>query len=209
MKKALKMIIFVKYIILNICIFASGFGSNFRAIYRAHKKGLIKSNIKLLISNNSMCGAVLYAQKHKIAFEHISSFKYPKADELETKMMSVLIKHKIDFIVLAGYMKKIPDSILNKYSGRIINIHPALLPAFGGEGMYGLNVHRAVLESGVKCSGLTIHYVDKEYDNGKIIFQKSVKVEEEDDEISLQKKILKLEHKYYPKIISEIEKEYG
>ena len=156
-----------------------------------------------------MCGAVLYAQKHKIAFEHISSFKYPKADELETKMMSVLIKHKIDFIVLAGYMKKIPDSILNKYSGRIINIHPALLPAFGGEGMYGLNVHRAVLESGVKYSGLTIHYVDKEYDNGKIIFQKSVKVEEDDDEISLQKKILKLEHKYYPKIISEIEKEYG
>jgi formyltetrahydrofolate-dependent phosphoribosylglycinamide formyltransferase len=192
---------------LNICIFASGNGSNFKSIYRAHRKGKIKSNIKLLITNNSSCGAALFAKKYKIPCEHISSEKYDD-NELEIKMTSVLIKHKIDFIVLAGYMKKLPDSIVNKYQDRIINIHPALLPSFGGKGMYGLNVHKAVLESGVRYSGLTIHYVDNEYDNGRIIFQKSVKIDDEDTPETLQEKILKQEHIYYPKIIAELEKNY-
>ena len=192
---------------MNICIFASGNGSNFKSIYRAHRKGKIKSNIKLLITNNSSCGVALFAKKYKIPCEHISSEKYDD-NELEIKMTSVLIKHKIDFIVLAGYMKKLPDSIVNKYQDRIINIHPALLPSFGGKGMYGLNVHKAVLESGVRYSGLTIHYVDNEYDNGRIIFQKSVKIDDEDTPETLQEKILKQEHIYYPKIIAELEKNY-
>jgi len=192
---------------LNICIFASGTGSNFKSIYSAYRRGLIKSNIKLLITSNSTCGAALFAKKYKIPCEHISSAKY-NAKELETKMMSVLIKYKINFIVLAGYLKMLPESIVNKFDGKIINIHPALLPSFGGVGMYGLNVHKAVLDSGAKYSGLTIHYVDNVYDNGKIIFQKSIKVDKDDTPESLQERILKQEHIFYPRIIAELEKNY-
>jgi len=112
---------------------------------------------------------------------------------------------KIDLIVLAGYMKFIDKKIINRYNKRIINIHPALLPSFGGPGMFGINVHKAVIQSGVKVTGLTIHFVNEDYDKGEIVFQKCVKVSRKDDEFTLQKRILKLEHKYYSKIISKIE----
>ena len=195
---------------MYICVFASGGGSNFRAILNARRKGVIKSDIKLLVSNNSLCGAVGIAEENNIPFEHFSRKKYPVESDLEYGdiLKCILEKYGIDFIVLAGYMKLIPVNVINRYENRIINIHPALLPAFGGEGMYGINVHKAVLERGVKFSGLTVHYVNREYDKGKIIFQKVVKVNEEDDEYTLQKKILKFEHKCYPQVIAEIEKKY-
>ncbi len=99
----------------------------------------------------------------------------------------------------------IETEVLKKYKNKIINIHPALLPSFGGKGMYGINVHKAVIASGVKVSGITVHFVNENYDEGKIIFQKCCEVKSDDDELSLQKKILKLEHKYYTQVIKMFE----
>ncbi|HEY5536356.1 MAG TPA: phosphoribosylglycinamide formyltransferase [Ignavibacteria bacterium] len=193
---------------MNICIFASGRGSNFQAILNAKSKGLIHSNIKLFITNNSKCAAAEIARNNKIDIIHISRKAYPSLteDEYDNLFISVLKKYQIDLVVLAGYMKKINSGIIREFKNRIINIHPALLPSFGGENMFGLNVHKAVIESGVKVSGLTIHFVNENYDNGKIIFQKCVDVEDGVDEFSLQKKILNYEHECYPEIIRRIEK---
>jgi phosphoribosylglycinamide formyltransferase 1 len=193
---------------LNICIFASGSGTNFKAILDAKKNGVLKSNISLLITNNSKCGAVEIALNNGIEVFHISRKVYPDLSETDftNLYLDKLVAHNIDLIVLAGYMKMLSPSIIQNYKNRIINIHPALLPSFGGEGMYGMNVHRAVIKAGVKKSGVTIHFVNENYDEGKIIFQKSVNVSDEDDEFTLQKKVLALEHRYYSYVIGEIEK---
>lgn len=192
----------------NISIFASGTGTNFEAILKAKKKGIIKSNIPLLITNNSNCGAVEIAKRNSIDVVHISRKVYPDLSEenYAEVFLKVLKNYKIDLIVLAGYMKLLPGALIDEYENKIINIHPALLPSFGGKGMYGINVHRAVLDAGVKVTGITIHFVNKEYDKGRIIFQKCIEINSDDDEYSLQKRVLKYEHKYYPLIISEIEK---
>ncbi len=195
---------------MKICVFASGEGSNFNVIVESIKKGYLKSEVALLITNNSGCGAVRIAKNNRIKSVHISRKIFPvlSSKEYSEKFLSALKKHKIDFIVLAGYMKMIEPAILKKYKNKIINIHPALLPSFGGKGMYGLNVHRAVISSGVKVSGITIHLVDENYDEGKIIFQTCCEVCDDDNEFTLQKKIQKLEHKYYPQVIKKFEKDF-
>ena len=195
---------------MNICVFASGTGSNFRAILNAINKKKLLSKVSLLITNNSGCGAVAIAKRNKIAYLHISGKIYPghSNKEISQKYLEALEKHKIDFIVLSGYMKMIDPAILKKYKNKIINIHPALLPSFGGKGMYGINVHKAVIASGVKVSGITIHFVDEQYDEGKIIFQKCCEVKDDDDEFSLQKRILKMEHRYYWQVIKKFENDF-
>jgi phosphoribosylglycinamide formyltransferase 1 len=192
---------------LNICIFASGSGTNFKAILEAKKSGIIVSDIKLLVTNNSDCGAAAIAAENGIPVFHISRKVYPELSEKEYAdlFLKKFEEHKINFIVLAGYMKMMSPIIIRKFPDRIINIHPALLPKYGGKGMYGMNVHRAVIEAGEKFSGITIHYVNENYDEGKIIFQKTVDIAEDDNAESLQKKVLKLEHKYYSEIINKIE----
>jgi phosphoribosylglycinamide formyltransferase-1 len=192
---------------LNISVFASGSGSNFLAILKARKEGIIKSNISLLITNNSSCGAVNIAREYGIEVIHISRKVYPQLTEKEyaNVFLNVLSKHSIDLIVLAGYMKMVEPEVVRTFKNRIINIHPALLPMFGGKGMYGINVHKAVIKAGVKVTGITIHCVNENYDEGKILFQKCIEVDEADDEYSLQKRVLELEHKYYPYVISLIE----
>jgi phosphoribosylglycinamide formyltransferase 1 len=193
--------------ILNICVFASGGGSNFNSLIAAKRNNVFKSDIKLLITNNSNCGAVDIAQRNRIAYIHISRKVFPQLtdDEYQELFLDKLKEYNIDLIVLAGYMKMVEPLVVQHYRNRILNIHPALLPSFGGKGMYGLNVHKAVIESGVKESGLTIHLVDEDYDKGKILFQKSIPVEKDDDENTLQKKILNLEHLSYSKVIRDIE----
>lgn len=195
---------------MNISVFASGTGTNFEVILKSRQAGIIKSDIKLLITNNSDCGAVEIAGRYGVSIEHISRKKYCELNvsQYGYKFLEILKKYEIDFIALAGYMKMIPDEVIFEYENRIINIHPALLPSFGGKGMYGINVHKAVIEAGVKVTGITIHYVNSEYDRGKIIFQKCVEVDETDDENTLQKKVLEYEHEYYPLIISKLEKEF-
>ena len=192
---------------MNICIFASGTGSNFKAILDSVKKKKIRSKICLLITNNPDCGAVKIAKENNIEYEVINRKIFPELspEKYSDNFLKALSKHGIDLIVLAGYMKMVTPEVLNKYKDRIINIHPALLPSFGGKGMYGINVHKAVIDSGVKVTGITVHYVNENYDEGKILFQKCCEVKSDDDEYSLQKRVLKLEHKYYPEVIRSIE----
>lgn len=192
---------------MNICVFASGTGSNFEAIVENINKKYLSSKVLLLITNNSDCGAVKIAVKNNIDHLHISRKNTPELSgkEYSDLFLNALDKYEIDFIVLSGYMKMLPEEIIRKYQNRIINIHPALLPSFGGKGMYGMNVHKAVIASGVRVSGITIHFVTEDYDEGKIIFQKCCEVENDDDENSLQKKVLKLEHKYYSEVIKKFE----
>ncbi|MBL8008874.1 MAG: phosphoribosylglycinamide formyltransferase, partial [Ignavibacteria bacterium] len=137
---------------MNICVFASGAGSNFKAILDSIKKGVLRSRVCLLITNNPDCGAVKIAEKYKINHLTLNKKLFPELSEKEysDKFLYALKKYEIDFIVLAGYMKMIRPEVLRKYKNKIINIHPALLPSFGGKGMYGINVHKAVIASGVK-----------------------------------------------------------
>lgn len=192
---------------LNICVFASGSGSNFRALLEARKSNYIKSEFKLLITNNSRCGAVDIAKEFGVESFHISRKVFPELNDSDyAKLFSDLLeKHCINLIVLAGYMKMIEPDVISKFKNRIINIHPALLPSFGGKGMYGMNVHKAVIDSGAKESGVTIHLVDEIYDNGRILLQKKVNIDSDDDEFTLQKKVLALEHKYFKEVIKQIE----
>jgi len=192
---------------LNICVFASGAGSNFKAILDSIKKGYLKSKVCLLITNNPECGAVIIAEKNNIEHLAVNKKMFPdlSGKKYSDLILKALTKYKTDFIVLAGYMKMIESEVLKKYKNRIINIHPALLPSFGGKGMYGINVHKAVIASGVKVSGVTVHFVNENYDEGKIIFQKCCEVKNGDDEFTLQKRVLKMEHRYYPKVIKSFE----
>jgi len=156
--------------------------------------GKIKAKIAAVISNNSKAYGLERAREAGIKAVHISKFKYPKQDEYVRQLLMVLEQGQTDLIVLAGYMKLLPPEITEKYYGRIINIHPALLPKFGGKGMYGQNVHIAVLEAGEKRSGATVHVVDSRYDQGPILIQRTVPVLPDDNSEALASRILQIEH---------------
>lgn len=190
---------------LNLCVLASGRGSNLRAIIKAQASGIIKSRVRLVISNNSNSKALNTAAKNKIPHYHLSQKLFKSQEEFVNKFLSLLEKFKIDLIVLAGYMKLIDPVIIRKYKYRIINIHPALLPSFGGKGMYGMYVHEAVINSGSKLTGVSVHYVDEIYDHGEIVLQKKIKVKDNDTPETLQKRVLRYEHKIYPEAIKLLE----
>ncbi|MBZ0202335.1 MAG: phosphoribosylglycinamide formyltransferase [Ignavibacteria bacterium] len=190
---------------MNLCVLASGRGSNLKAIINARKSGNISSRVVLVVSNNSASGALLTAKKNHIPSIHLSAKLFVDQSSFDKEFLSLLKKFKIDLIVLAGYMKMISPAVTGKYKNRIINIHPALLPAFGGKGMYGMNVHEAVIKAKVRITGATVHYVDDVYDNGTIILQKEVKVKPGDDAETLGKRVLRTEHKLYPEAIKLLE----
>ena len=190
---------------LNLCVLASGSGTNLKAILNAAEKRKISSKVALVISNNSGSGALRTASKHKIPSYHLSHAQFNSEKEFTGKLLSLLKKNKVDLIVLAGYMKMLSPVIIRKFKNRIINIHPALLPAFGGKGMYGIHVHEAVLSSGVKATGATVHFVDEIYDNGAVILQKEVPVKPGDDAEKLRKRVLRTEHRLYPEAIKLFE----
>ncbi|NLB64205.1 MAG: phosphoribosylglycinamide formyltransferase [Fibrobacter sp.] len=182
----------------KVAFFASGGGSNFQAILdKINSQELSEADPVLLISNNSKCGAVLKAQEAQVAVAHISGYTHKTEEQQAQAMVQVLQKYGVEWIVLAGYMKKIPALVLEKWKNRIINIHPALLPAFGGTGMWGHHVHKAVIASGVRVSGATVHFVDEIYDNGAIIAQKSVPVFSEDTPKNVAERVLVVEHDLY------------
>jgi phosphoribosylglycinamide formyltransferase-1 len=190
---------------LNICVLASGRGSNLNSIVKSQKNGKFLSKIALVISNNSNSNALNIARANQIPAVHLSMKLFPDYNKYTEAFINHLVKYKVDFIVLAGYMKLLPIEIVRKYKNRIINIHPALLPSFGGKGMYGMNVHSAVINYGVKYSGATVHIVNDEYDSGPIVLQKTVRVKDDDTPETLQKKILKQEHKILPEAIKLFE----
>jgi phosphoribosylglycinamide formyltransferase 1 len=183
---------------MNIAVYASGRGSNFQAILNAIDAGLIPARIAVLISNKSDAGAIEIAQGRKIPTRHLSQKMFASEKELTGAMLNVLSEHKVELIVLAGYMKKIPDAVIHQFKNRIVNIHPALLPSFGGAGMYGHFVHEAVIASGVKISGATVHLVEEEYDRGPIVMQRTVNIDPNDTPDSLAAKVLKVEHEIFP-----------
>jgi formyltetrahydrofolate-dependent phosphoribosylglycinamide formyltransferase len=201
----------------RLAIFASGAGSNAQKIIEYFdlnpnpspqvEKGTNspKIEVALIASNNPAAGVLQIAAKENIPTLIIKKEKFFRGngyvDELKEK--------QIDFIVLAGFMWKIPDALIKAYSNRIINIHPALLPKYGGKGLYGNHVHEAVLANKEKESGISIHYVDEIYDHGKIIFQARCAVMENDTADSLAQRIHTLEYKHYPKVIEEVVSQMG
>ena len=189
---------------LRCAIFASGGGSNFQSFIDRKEAGDLHVDLALLIGNNSTAFAFERARNYGIKGLHIAPSKFPDESSYATHLLSVLREHTIDCIALAGYMKKIPQSVIAAYQNRIINIHPALLPAFGGAGLFGEKVHQAVLDYGAKVSGITIHFVDEEYDHGPIIFQETVPVFDDDDAHSLAKRVLAVEHANYWKVLHAI-----
>ena len=184
---------------INIAIFASGTGSNAAKIieyFRDHST----ISISLIVCNRPGAGVVTIAANNRIPVLLIEKERFFRGDAY----FSELKNFQTDFIVLAGFLWKIPAIILKAFHNRIVNIHPALLPKYGGKGMYGSHVHQAVIENHEPESGITIHYVDEHYDNGDIIFQISCPVVENDSPKTLAERIAKLEHKYYPEVIERL-----
>jgi phosphoribosylglycinamide formyltransferase-1 len=182
---------------IRIAVFASGTGTNTKKIIE-YFEGHQKIKIALIVCNKPEAGVLKIAEQEHIASLIIEKEKFFKGDayvhELEEK--------KIDFIVLAGFLWKIPTALIKKYTNKIINIHPALLPKYGGKGMYGNKVHEAVIAAKEKVSGITIHYVDDLYDHGKIIFQAKCAIAQNDTAETLAQKIHLLEHENFPGIIA-------
>jgi phosphoribosylglycinamide formyltransferase 1 len=185
----------------KLVIFASGSGSNFQAIIDAIESGYITAEIAGLVSNKEGIGAIERANNHKIPVAVISDSDY---DQFTSRLKQQLTDWNPDLIILAGFLKKIPDEIVRMYQNKIINIHPALLPKHGGKGFYGLRVHRAVLDAGDQESGCTVHYVNENYDEGDVIRQAKVPVHQTDTPESLAARILKAEHKLLPSVIKQI-----
>ncbi|MEX2593988.1 MAG: phosphoribosylglycinamide formyltransferase [Anditalea sp.] len=182
----------------KIAVLASGNGSNAEKII-AHFKNSEKAQISLIGSNRKCAYVLDRAKNHAIPFLWFS-----KADLEEGRLNERLIQMDIDLIVLAGFLLKIPDHLIDSFPDRIINIHPALLPKYGGKGMYGIYVHQAVKAKGEKRTGITIHYVNNNYDEGKVIFQKSIEILPEDSPEDIADKVHALEHKYFPKVIESL-----
>lgn len=189
---------------MNIAVFASHGGSDLQAIIDGCKNKEIKADVSVVISNNSDSMALQRAEKEKIDAYHLSVKTEGTEELLEKKILDVLDKYHVDMIFLAGYMKLLPISVLEKYDNRIFNIHPALLPKFGGKGMYGIKVHNAVISAGETETGVTIHRVNAEYDSGEIVAQTKVPVLENDTAEILADRVLQREHEFLVEVISDI-----
>ena len=190
---------------LSIAVFGSGAGSNFRAILTAIQQGDIPAaRISLVLSNNSGAGILGIARANALPAIHLSRKQFPDERSFADTILSTLRDHGVNFIALAGYMKQVPPVVVGAYRGRIVNIHPALLPRFGGAGMYGMRVHEAVLAAGDTTSGATVHYVDEEYDHGPVVLQQTVPVLPGDTPELLAARVLAAEHELYPAAIRRI-----
>lgn len=183
----------------KIVVFASGAGSNAAKIIRYfHHHNTIR--VALIVCNKPGAGVIKIAEKEKIPVLLIEKEKFFHGDAYIKELQQL----GVDLIVLAGFLWKIPPAVIKAFPGRIINIHPALLPKYGGKGMYGRFVHQAVIDNKETESGITIHYVDEVYDHGKIIFQATCPVQINDTPSSLAERIAVLEHEHYPKVIERV-----
>lgn len=181
---------------IKLAILASGSGTNAENIAK-YFEGNEDIKVSLIISNKEDAYVLERAKRL-----NIPSYTYNKREfEESTKIIKLFEEYKINYIILAGFLLKISQKLVDAYPNRIINIHPALLPKYGGKGMYGDNVHKAVIKSKEKASGITIHYVNENYDEGTIIFQSTCEVSDNDTTKDLAQKVHKLEHEYFPKTI--------
>jgi phosphoribosylglycinamide formyltransferase-1 len=182
----------------KIVIFASGAGSNAENII-LHFKNNSKVSVVAVFSNNKDAKVIEKATNHNVPV-----VVFDKKQLSETYVLEKINQIQPDLIILAGFLWKFPSNIIQHYTNKIINIHPALLPKYGGKGMFGLNVHQSVLENNEKETGITIHYVNEHYDEGGIIFQKTVTIENCDTAEAIADKVHTLEHRYFPKVIEQL-----
>ncbi len=189
---------------MNIGFLASHRGSNMQSIIDACKSGELVAKPVVVISNNADSGALQRAKTEGIPAHHISNESLGNEVDIDGKIAGTLSQYNCDLVVLAGYMKRIGPQTLAAFSNRILNIHPCLLPMHGGQGMYGMRVHEAVIASGDKESGATVHLVNAEYDKGAILAQQKIPVLEDDSAESLAKRVLALEHIIYADTIHRI-----
>lgn len=189
---------------LKLAVLVSGRGSDLQSIIDARQSGTLDVDIKLVISNNPDSYGLERARRAGIETVVHRSADYDNIDEFRRRFLEILREHDVNFIVLAGYIKKLPPDVVDHYRKRIINIHPALLPKYGGKGFYGMKVHEAVIKSGDRFSGVTVHYVDNRYDHGDIIYQEKVEVREDDTPETLADRVLSVEHRVLPHVIGLI-----
>ena len=182
---------------MNVAVFASGGGTNFGALLEKKDSGQLHADFVLCVGNNSKAPFFDRARSRNIPCLHISPSHFTSEAEYAEKLLAALTQHGVECIVLAGYMKKIPSEIIKLFPNKILNIHPALLPSFGGKGLYGLHVHQAVIDYGAKISGVTVHFVDEEYDHGAVIIQRTCEVLPDDTAELLQKRVLAFEYDTY------------
>jgi phosphoribosylglycinamide formyltransferase len=183
----------------QLAVFVSGGGSNFRTIHEHILSGEIIAQVVLVVTDKPQCPAADYSREHGIEV-----IQYPGNATGPEQLLKALRQRKVDLILLAGYLKLVPKEVVRAFPRGMLNIHPALLPAFGGKGFYGHRVHAAVIASGAKVSGVTIHFVDEEYDHGPIVSQAIVPVRPDDTADALAARVLKHEHKLYPKVVAAI-----
>ncbi|MCB1646266.1 MAG: phosphoribosylglycinamide formyltransferase [Pseudomonadales bacterium] len=185
-------------------ILASHRGSNFQAILDACHRGELAAETRVAISNNSGSLALERARKEGIPALHISGVTHPDPNAQDLAILTALREYGVELVVTAGYMKKLGPQTLEAFAGRIVNIHPSLLPRHGGHGMFGMNVHRAVIAEGDRETGITIHYVDGDYDTGPVIDQISIPVAIDDTPESLADKLIDLEHDFLVQTLKKI-----
>lgn len=188
----------------KLAVFVSGGGSNFKSIHEASKRGSLHGDVVVLVTNKSDCGGAEYARQNGIPV-----IVFPKAkdghDGLSANdLVDTLRRFEVDFVLLAGYLKLIPAELIRAYQRSIFNIHPSLLPAFGGKGFYGMKVHKAVIASGARFSGPTIHFVDEHYDTGRILAQRVVPVLTNDTPEELAARVLREEHQLYVEVVEAL-----
>jgi phosphoribosylglycinamide formyltransferase-1 len=189
---------------LIIGFLASHGGSNMQAIIDACKAGTLNAKPGALVSNNSNSGAMERAKNESMPCYHISGKTHPDPEDHDEAIIRAFNENNVNTIVLAGYMRKLNPAVINAFNGCVLNIHPALLPKFGGEGMWGMHVHEAVIAAGEKVSGPTVHLVDSEYDKGRILAQAKVFVQPDDTPETLAARVLEKEHELYPMVLQKI-----
>jgi phosphoribosylglycinamide formyltransferase 1 len=188
---------------VNIAVLASHEGTTLQAVLDACAAGTIAARVALVISNNADSGALRRARAAGVQTLHLSARTHPGPRELDRAIRAGLEGHGIDLVVLAGYMKRLGPETLERFAGRILNTHPALLPKFGGRGMYGAHVHRAVLAAGERSSGASIHLVDEAYDTGPVLAQVTVPVERPDTVDTLAARVQQAERRLLVKVLGE------
>ncbi len=185
----------------QFCVLVSGGGTNLQRLIDECENGSIPAGICAVISSKKGVYALERAAKHNIPAVTVARKDYGSKEEYDKALLSAIDNTKPDFLVLAGYINILSPGIIKKYQNKIINIHPALIPSFCGKGYYGVKVHQAALEYGVKVSGATVHFVDEGTDTGPIIFQKSVPVYQDDTPETLQQRVLEVEHELLPRAV--------
>jgi len=188
----------------KIAVFASGRGSNFIKIYENIKRGEIPAEICCLITDNPSAAAIDFSNSENMPVFVVRPKDFTDSTAFGAELLKILNNLKVEWIVLAGYLKMIPPNVVVAFSNKIVNIHPALLPAFGGKGMYGMYVHEAVLKSGAKISGVTVHLVNEIYDSGPIVMQRSVDIESCICAEDIARAVLKVEHVIYSEAVKRL-----